>query len=543
MKIRPLKTTNLLPSPGLPADTPPPTTEESPWNLADLTFLTCKERTELGEIWEVRTPDGQSHRCQFLPVYNPPIIDALLGRLRDFHHPSLVPWMALRSPCGRLALLSHLEGPTLAEKFQELQATDQPYMLREDLLGYLRSAAVALDYLQARRRIQHLWLNPGQFVLHGDEVKILGFGLAATWWARTQKSGGELNPRYSAPELHRKSRGPRCDQYSLALIFAEMVTGQHPFHGRGSDKAGRRPDLSLLPQSDREIIQRALSHDYRQRFDCATEMVEALENANKVVLSPVLFRVLAPSSGVATIWSSLDHFVEELVSIVADKANNPEQLNIHFRLEQSKALEAPPLLEKAKLKLPAIDDFCRQWHAKTIRRQDGLVILAINAAPSLWQWLSGRRQGLQVRLRFHLWLPGKNKKGVSVTIQPFGCSREQAARLLKELGPKLLQSVRSFFKGQPDDRHRDRLAIRQRLHVYPIIQGDAAAPIECVTKDVSLGGIGFFLPGDLPASQVYIRWPELENIANFAALAQIVRKQPARSGWVEVGAAFPLAPQ
>src|SRR5947207_1737259 len=48
---------------------PPMQTIENhaPVALADLSFVTCLERTPLGEAWKVETADGRAHFCQFLP--------------------------------------------------------------------------------------------------------------------------------------------------------------------------------------------------------------------------------------------------------------------------------------------------------------------------------------------------------------------------------------------------------------------------------------------------------------------------------------------
>src|SRR5207302_825918 len=145
-------------------------------------------------------PGGKRHLCQFLPPTDPDAAAALLERLQSFRHRSLAPWMAVRGEGNRLALLAPLEAPTLRDRFQELWAAKQPGVPREELVGYLRSAAKALDHLYARHLVQHLWLHPCQLLLHDDRVQILGFGLVETWWAPTRQPTAQLNPRYSAPE-------------------------------------------------------------------------------------------------------------------------------------------------------------------------------------------------------------------------------------------------------------------------------------------------------------------------------------------------------
>jgi hypothetical protein len=530
-----------------------------PVTLADLSFLSCLERTKLGETWTVRTPAGKKAVCQFLLPHNPETTETLLGRLSKFRHPSLAPWMAVRGDGSRLAVVSPLDGQTLRDRFHELWDGKQPGVPREELLGYLRQVAAALDLLQSRYEVAHLWLHPGQLVILEDRVQILGFGLVETWWAQTERPTADLNPRYSAPELQRKTRAPQCDQYSLALIYAETLTGLHPWRGRaGGGGAGERRGISppvvrrglgLLPERDRQIIEQALHRDHRKRFGSATDMIEALEAAANQLASHAARRALAPLAlrapdGLAAApaifpCNTFDQFAMELVQLVAGQVKPPDELKYRFAFAPGKHLESAGFLHAADTALPLFDDFCRQWHAQAIPQKDGLVIQAINAAPSAWQWLLGRRMGLEIRVRF-LHVPWAGRR-VEIVIKPFGCGQEKATQLLAELGPKLLKGVREILQTQPEQRGRERLAVRQRLHVSPVINGAPAEHIECYTKDISTRGIGFFLPVELPASQVYVSLPELASLAPYSALAQVVRKQPNGDGWFEIGASFPVA--
>ena len=62
--------------------------------------------------------------------------------------------------------------------------------------------------------------------------------------------------------------------------------------------------------------------------------------------------------------------------------------------------------------------------------------------------------------------------------QAFWLRRRAHLRLLMELGPKLLQSVRTHLDGQPDQRGLEHLAFRERLRVCPVINGTSAEPLE-----------------------------------------------------------------
>ncbi len=267
----------------------------------------------------MRTPVGKTYLCQILPHHDGETNELLLTRLQAFRHPNLVPSMALHGNDNRVALLALLDGPTLWERFRENLATKQAGIPREELLGYLREIASALDVLQSRHHAQHLWLHPRQFLLKTDRVAILGFGLVETWWAHAKRPTAALNPRYSAPELLQKAVGPRCDQCSLALIYVEMITGRHPWRGRDG---ARNPDLSLLTKKDRAIIERALRTDPQDRFDSLGEMIEGLDAAGQWTVQPVSLRCLVSPEGVAerqfplaVSVQTLDNFVKELVGV------------------------------------------------------------------------------------------------------------------------------------------------------------------------------------------------------------------------------------
>jgi hypothetical protein len=63
--------------------------------------------------------------------------------------------------------------------------------------------------------------------------------------------------------------------------------------------------------------------------------------------------------------------------------------------------------------------------------------------------------------------------------------------------------------------------------------------VECQGKDISPGGIGFYLPGQLPTSQVLLHLPQTPQTPTTTVHARIVRVQGCGDGWYEVGALLP----
>ena len=192
-----------------------------------------------------------------------------------------------------------------------------PGRARETLLARLAGAAEALDELHRAENLPHLGINPTQILLDGDRVFLEDFGLAPLLWLPSGRPAAQLNPRYAAPEVHEPVSSPAADQYSLALIYTEMLTGIYPRTKALSGKSGmhrrpkmpdpgsglhRRPtlppnrpagagaagkvDLDFLPPDDRPVVARALHDDPAQRFPSSSAFLQALRAATPCRWSP-----------------------------------------------------------------------------------------------------------------------------------------------------------------------------------------------------------------------------------------------------------------
>src|SRR5947209_8601912 len=127
-----------------------------------------------------------------------------------------------------------------------------------------------------------------------------------------------------------------------------------------------------------------------------------------------------------------------------------------------------------------------------------------------------------------------------VTRRPFGCRGDSALRLLEELGPPLLEDLRSCLGALPEHRTQERIRCDRLLRVTPVLADlQFAEALDGVGKDISSGGIGFFLREQLPSPDVYVSLPWLTELAGQAVRAQIVRGRPRGDGWFEIGAVFP----
>ncbi len=517
-------------------------------------FLKCLERNPLGELWRVRDANGRHRLAQLLP---PGENEAGLKRLQTLQtHRGLVPMEIASRDTAQPYLVMDFPSRTLGDRFQECWRQGQGGIPRAELLHYIRQAAETLDSLYLCFSIQHLALQPKYLVIHDGQLLVAGFGLAELFWASHQPQPySSLNPRYAAPELQGQRIHSRTDQYSLALIYAELATGVHPLRGHGEKSTAKgKLDLALLSSGERDVLTKSLSAKPPDRFISIPDMVRALEMVGAGEDSPPpkiepLGSVidysptqLSDSSGLAPM--SLDQFIADLVELAAGgQAQVREFHRIRYHLEAGQQLGHRFAIQHfpgaALLKL---DGFRQQWKASLVHREEELLILSVHIPPSFWQALTGKAMGLEIHL--HLGTPPGCQRGeVSVVIRPFGCGRQQAIRLLEDMGPRVLESLRDYLVANPEQRTNERLLCSQPLRVCPVIGGvELADPIECTAKDISADGIGFYLPRSMSAARIYVNMPGVPKVAALAGLAQVVRNKSCGDGWYEIGASFVRSP-
>ena len=127
----------------------------------------------------------------------------------------------------------------------------------------------------------HLDVKPRNLFLVGDHVKVADFGLAKH--LERQSSSGimaGISPQYAAPETFTSRITKHTDQYSLAIVYMELLTGKRPFTGKTIRELALQhmnvePDLTALPERDRRAVGRALAKDPFKRFPNCKAFIEA----------------------------------------------------------------------------------------------------------------------------------------------------------------------------------------------------------------------------------------------------------------------------
>src|SRR5258708_28069859 len=95
----------------------------------------------------------------------------------------------------------------------------------------MEEAAEALDFMYSAYQLQHLDIKPQNLFLVHNHVKVADFGLVKDLEGGMASVTGGVTPVYAAPETFDGKVTRFTDQYSLAIVYQELLAGQRPFTG------------------------------------------------------------------------------------------------------------------------------------------------------------------------------------------------------------------------------------------------------------------------------------------------------------------------
>jgi len=239
-----------------------------------------------GEVWQATAPGGVEKAIKIVFGHCDEDLAGRelksLDRIKGVRHPFVLSIERYDIVAGRLIIVTELADMSLDACFKRHQEQERPGIPRDELLGYISDAAEGLDCLVIRHSLQHLDIKPENLLLVGDHVKVADFGLVKELATRTINSMmGGMTPLYSAPEIYDDDPSPRSDQYSLAIVYQQMLTGALPFPGRTPAQLAKQhtqaePNLQSLCEHDRKVVGRALAKDPAARFESCCDFVAAL---------------------------------------------------------------------------------------------------------------------------------------------------------------------------------------------------------------------------------------------------------------------------
>jgi serine/threonine-protein kinase len=183
--------------------------------------------------------------------------------------------------------MEFVDGPTL----DQLLSQPEP-LAPERLFGILGQTAVALDYAHGKG-IVHRDVKPANIMIAADgTAKITDFGIAKITASEQFTMTGSIvgTPHYMSPEqVQGQPVDGRSDQFSLAVIAFEMLTGEKPYTGEhlttvvykivAEEPPAPHRFNSSLGVAIENVVRKGLAKKPEARYATCAEFAEALEKA------------------------------------------------------------------------------------------------------------------------------------------------------------------------------------------------------------------------------------------------------------------------
>jgi serine/threonine protein kinase/Flp pilus assembly protein TadD len=242
-----------------------------------------------------RARDPRHNRSVAVKVLNADVAAALgterflqeIKTVGSLTHPHIVPVHDSGETGGVLYyVMPHIDGETLRDRINR-----DKQLSGAEVVRLTRTLASALDFAH-RHGVVHRDIKPENVMLFEGEPLILDFGIAKAISA----AGGESltqtgiaigTPAYLSPEQAsgETQLDGRSDQYSLACVVYEMISGKPPFvastpQGVIAKRFSERPaplSSSLnIPAAASDVLLRALSLDPADRYLTVSEFAASL---------------------------------------------------------------------------------------------------------------------------------------------------------------------------------------------------------------------------------------------------------------------------
>ena len=202
-------------------------------------------------------------------------------------HPGIVTIYDIAEENGMAYIfMEFVNGPPLEKMLLHEQTPD-----KETLLSIFRQTAAALDYAH-KKGIVHRDIKPANIMIHEDgTAKVTDFGVAKIVSQQMTLAGTMMGtPSYMSPEqVQGTAVTGRADQFSLAVIAYEVLTGEKPFVAeylptllfkivREEPLLPQRLNPTLGPKVG-SVLHKALSKNAADRYETCTEFINALSTA------------------------------------------------------------------------------------------------------------------------------------------------------------------------------------------------------------------------------------------------------------------------
>ena len=295
-----------------PHSTPPP--PESERTVGDGRYKLKKRlgRGQYGEVWLGEAQGGVPVAIKIIrfPIGHQMTQTELraLQTMKELRHSFLLKVQAYWVENDQLVVVMDLADKTLEDRFKECKRAGMAGIPVTELVRYIREAAEGIDHLH-KHKIIHRDIKPANILLLGEHAYVGDFGLARVLErdeATLMKATTIGTPLYMPPESYQGAASEYGDQYSLAVTYAELRSGEPPFAGNSVAEVmnailQKQPDLSNLEEEEQRILRKALSKKPQDRFPTCSDFAEELHHAMAPDRRPIPRRVVIAAIGATTL--------------------------------------------------------------------------------------------------------------------------------------------------------------------------------------------------------------------------------------------------
>src|SRR6058998_1072181 len=186
-----------------------------------------------GEVWKASAPGGLLKAIKFVygELGTTGGDDAqraeqelkALSRVKQVRHPYVLSLERFDIIDGQLLIVMELADRNLWDRYKECRNQGLTGIPREELLFYMEETAEALDMMNLQYQLQHLDIKPQNIFLVHNHIKVADFGLVKDFEGKRGTITGGVTPVYAAPETFEGWVSRNSDQYSLAIVYQELL--------------------------------------------------------------------------------------------------------------------------------------------------------------------------------------------------------------------------------------------------------------------------------------------------------------------------------
>jgi serine/threonine-protein kinase len=229
------------------------------------------------------------------------------------HHPQIPTLLAYFEQDKEFYLVQeYIKGHVLEQELRDAQK-----LTETEVIAMLDDVLNVLGFVH-KHNVIHRDIKPSNLIRREDDKKLVLIDFGAV----KEISGFSVNssiiigtPGYMSPEQMMGKPSLNSDIYALGLIGIQALTGVHPMNILENSATGELlwRDKAQVSNEIAAILDKMTRYGYLQRYQSVTEVLQDLENLNRVITVPTSSRtqpitVLKHKS----LWSNLKSFFNRL---------------------------------------------------------------------------------------------------------------------------------------------------------------------------------------------------------------------------------------